>query len=63
MSTTLENKTCAWYILDKPYVPCSTCNRYNETCSEYIPIQESERERVSRILRNLYTPKLKKRDS
>lgn len=55
-----EGKKCAWYILGQPYAPCPTCPKYNVDCREYVPLQETEVERVSRIMKNLYKPELKK---
>jgi hypothetical protein len=56
-----SNKTCVWFIIDKPYEPCPSCNKYNVDCPSYIPLEESEPARVARIMKNLYKPELKKR--
>ena len=56
-----ENKTCAWFIIGKPYVPCPSCYRYNVNCPEYVPLIESGPESIVRIMKNLNKPELKRR--
>ena len=50
-----KGKYCAWQYLGKNHTRnCYTCERYNLQCPEYVPLKESEQNRVQRILRNLH---------
>lgn len=53
MTEKLEDKTCAWKILNQSNPDCQNCQDYN-SCPDYIPLEESQPERVDRIMRNLY---------
>jgi len=50
---TLEEKTCAWFILGKPYKNCYYCEKYDDKCNEYIPLFETPTESIIRISRQL----------
>lgn len=53
----LDDKTCAYHILDRWTNPiCRDCV-YDVNCGDYVPIkEESPIERISRIQQNLYKP-------
>lgn len=50
---TLEEKTCVFQHLGKPYKGCPDCNRYDDKCPDYVPMVETDIERMERIRRQL----------